>query len=54
MMLTGWRWLDPVASLLIVGVIFIGTWGLLRDAVKMALQAAPETVDPGGVRRVGR
>jgi cobalt-zinc-cadmium efflux system protein len=50
-MLTGWRWLDPAVSLVVVAVIFVGTWGLLRDAVKMALQAAPETIDPDGVRR---
>ncbi len=51
MMFTGWTWLDPVTSLLIVTVIFIATWGLLRDAVKLALHAAPESVDPVDVRR---
>ena len=48
---TGWRWLDPVVSLVIVAVIFAGTWGLLRDSVRMALQAAPENIDTAGVRR---
>ena len=48
---TGWAWLDPAASLLIVAAIFIGTWGLLRDSVKLALQAAPENVNPAEVRR---
>lgn len=48
---TGWTWLDPAASLLIVTVIFVGTWGLLRDSVKLALHAAPENVDPLNVRR---
>ena len=28
---TGWVWLDPLTSLVIVGVIVWGTWGLLRD-----------------------
>jgi cobalt-zinc-cadmium efflux system protein len=46
-----WTWLDPVVSLLIVSVIFFGTWGLLRDSVKLALHAAPENVDPLVVRR---
>jgi len=27
---TGWLWLDPVTSLVIVAVITVGTWGLLR------------------------
>jgi len=48
---TGWLWLDPAVSLLIVATIFAGTWGLLRDSVKLALHAAPENVDPGEVRR---
>ncbi len=51
MLYSGWRWLDPVVSLLIVAVIFAGTWGLLRDSVRMALQAAPENIDTAGVRR---
>jgi len=50
MLLTGWRWLDPAVSLVIVATIFVGTWGLLRDSVKLALHAAPESVDPGEVR----
>ncbi len=49
-LLTGWKWLDPAASLLIVAVIFVGTWGLLRDSVKLALHAAPENVNPTAVR----
>ncbi|MDH7640274.1 cation diffusion facilitator family transporter [Sphingomonas oryzagri] len=44
--LTGWTWIDPVTSLIIVLVIAIGTWGLLRDSVNMALQAAPPGMDP--------
>ncbi len=51
MLFTGWRWLDPATSLLIVTVIFIGTWRLLRDSVRLALQAAPENVNPVDVRR---
>jgi len=51
MMVTGWRWLDPVASLLIVAFIFVGTWSLLLDSVRLALQAAPESIDPVHVRR---
>jgi cobalt-zinc-cadmium efflux system protein len=44
--LTGWTWIDPATSLVIVVVIAIGTWGLLRDSVNMALQAAPPGLDP--------
>ena len=51
MLFTGWLWLDPATSLLIVTVIFVSTWGLLRDSVRLALHAAPESVDPVNVRR---
>ena len=43
--LTGLTWIDPVMSLVIVVVIAFGTWGLLRDSVNMALQAAPSDMD---------
>ena len=45
MLWTGWLWLDPVMSLLIVAVILIGTWGLLRDSVRLSLQAVPRQID---------
>lgn len=48
--LTGWLWLDPVASLVISGVIVWSTWGLLRDSAKMSLQGVPPQIDPGEVR----
>lgn len=30
-LITGWLWIDPVVSLIIVAVILVSTWGLLRD-----------------------
>ena len=48
-MYTGWLWLDPVVSLMISIVIVIGTWGLLRDSVNLALHAVPEGIDPDKV-----
>lgn len=47
---TGWRWIDPLTSLVIVLVIGWGTWGLLKDSVKMGLNAVPEGIDEGAVR----
>ena len=51
MIYTGWTWLDPVISLMIVLVIFVGTWGMLRESLQLALHAAPTSVDPAAVRR---
>lgn len=44
-LVTGWNWLDPLASLLIVAVIIVGTWGLLRESMKLALNAVPAHID---------
>jgi cobalt-zinc-cadmium efflux system protein len=42
---TGWNWLDPLASLIIAVLIVWGTWGLLREAIAMSLDAVPQGVD---------
>ncbi|MGG5252074.1 cation diffusion facilitator family transporter [Neobacillus sp. SM06] len=42
---TGWQWIDPVVSLLIVVVIFLGTWGLLKESINLSLDAVPEGID---------
>lgn len=46
---TGWQWLDPLVSLIVGIVIVIGTWTLLHDSVKLALDAVPENVDRDAV-----
>lgn len=47
---TGWVWLDPLVGLLIVMVILWGTWGLLRDSVRLILDAVPHHIDVQGVQ----
>lgn len=42
---TGWLWLDPVTSLLIVAIIIVGTWSLLRESVNMAMDAVPGGIE---------
>ncbi|WP_095012937.1 cation diffusion facilitator family transporter [Tsuneonella mangrovi] len=49
-LLTGQSWIDPATSLLILGVIAWGTWGLLKDSVKMGLNAVPAHIDQDAVR----
>jgi cobalt-zinc-cadmium efflux system protein len=48
--LTGWLRLDPAISLIVSLVIVLGTWGLLKNAVGLALNAVPEGVDAAAVR----
>lgn len=46
---TGWLWLDPAMSLAIAVVIGIGTWGLLRESLNLALDAVPASINPAKV-----
>jgi cobalt-zinc-cadmium efflux system protein len=46
----GFNWIDPLISLLIAAVIFLSTWGLLRDSLNLAVDAVPRNVDPEAVR----
>jgi len=48
--LTDWTWLDPAVSLVVSVVIVFGTWGFLKSAIGLALDAVPEGVDAVAVR----
>jgi cobalt-zinc-cadmium efflux system protein len=49
-LMTGWLWLDPLASLVICAVILWSTWTLLARSVRMSLDAVPDAIDPQEVR----
>ncbi len=42
---TGWHWLDPTLAIIVVLVIIYGSWGLLRDAIRLSLNAVPANID---------
>lgn len=47
---SGVLWLDPATSLVIVGIIAWGTWGLFREAISLAMHAAPSHIDLSEVK----
>lgn len=47
---TGWLWLDPAVSLIIVLFITYSTWGLLRDSLNLVLDKVPPGINVGDVR----
>jgi len=47
---TGALWIDPVTSLLIVGVIAFSTWGLFKDSLRLGLLGVPAGIDQDRVR----
>jgi cobalt-zinc-cadmium efflux system protein len=46
---TGWYWVDPLVSVVIVVLIAIGTWDLFKQSLNLALDAVPAGVDPDAV-----
>lgn len=38
------NWIDSVMSLFVVAVIFIGTWSLLKDTIKLSVDAVPSQI----------
>ncbi|MCD6039166.1 MAG: czcD 1 [Gammaproteobacteria bacterium] len=47
---THWLWIDPLAGLIIVAMILWGTWGLLRDSVRLILDAVPRHIDQHSIQ----
>jgi cobalt-zinc-cadmium efflux system protein len=43
--LTEWFWVDAAASLVIVGLIVWGSWGVLRQSFELSLAAIPQAID---------
>src|SRR3954469_11981100 len=42
---TGWLYADPIAGLLIGLLVLAGSWGLVRDAFDVLMEAAPAGID---------
>lgn len=42
---TGWYRIDPVIGIIIAVVIFISTWGLLKDSIRLSLDGVPPGID---------
>jgi cobalt-zinc-cadmium efflux system protein len=42
---TGWLWLDPVTSVAVAVVLLWSGWGVMRDALNLALDAVPAGID---------
>lgn len=45
MLLWGWYWLDPLITVLVGAYIIWHTWGIVREAVEILMQAVPAALD---------
>lgn len=46
----GWTWADPLASLLISVLVLHAAWRLVREALDVLMEAAPEHIDVAEIR----
>jgi cobalt-zinc-cadmium efflux system protein len=42
---TNWFWIDPLLGILVAVMIVFSTWGLLRDSLRLSLDAVPQGID---------
>jgi cobalt-zinc-cadmium efflux system protein len=42
---TNWYWVDPLLGILVAVVIVFSTWSLLRDSLRLSLDAVPQGID---------
>jgi cobalt-zinc-cadmium efflux system protein len=47
----GWTWADPLASIAIAALIVRSSWSLMREAVSVLMEWAPEHVDVEAIQR---
>lgn len=48
---TKWYWLDPLLSIIVMVVIVFGTWGLLRDSLRLSMDGVPKDIDLQEIRK---
>ncbi|ELX10974.1 cobalt-zinc-cadmium efflux system protein CzcD [Janthinobacterium sp. HH01] len=48
---SGWNWLDPLVSMIIVAFIVYSTWSLLKQSMRMMLAAVPDNLDHAEVEQ---
>lgn len=50
MMYTNWWWMDVAVSFVIMVVIFISTWKLLKDTLRLSLDGVPQDIEMEKIR----
>jgi cobalt-zinc-cadmium efflux system protein len=50
-LVTGWRYADPLAGVAIAILILVSSWSILRDSVQILLEGAPRGLDARGLGR---
>lgn len=51
---TGWDFVDPLIGIIICVVIVFTSWGLLKESIRLVLDAVPKEINPEKVEKVLR
>lgn len=51
---TGFRWIDPLISLVIMAVVIYSTWSLLIESLKLSMDAVPEQIQLDNIKNLAR
>lgn len=54
MMYTQQYWIDAAVSIIVMAVIVYGTWGLLRDSLRLSLDGVPAGISVEQIKEVAR
>jgi cobalt-zinc-cadmium efflux system protein len=46
----GWYWADPVASVLISGLVLFSSWGLVKESAAVLMESVPGNLDLDAIR----
>lgn len=47
---TGWFWVDPLVSIMIVILVILSSWGLFKESIMLIFNAVPDHIDLRKVR----
>jgi len=47
---TGWLWIDPTVAIIVGLIILVSTWDLLKQSLRLAVQAVPGNIDPSEIK----
>ncbi|MCM2323918.1 MAG: cation diffusion facilitator family transporter [Oligoflexia bacterium] len=50
LMLTGWRPIDPIVTIVFAGLMLYSSWHLIKEALAVLMESAPSGMDPQQVR----
>ncbi len=49
--LTDWRPIDPIMTILFAGLMLVGSWSLVKEAIEVLMESTPQHIDPQQIQK---